>query len=134
MLKHRRIPKKKAAMAGSAVIALVAAGVTFQSANASDSTDQFTAKTLSAVAAGNLASTLRQDLGADDAGAYYDSESKALVVNVVDEAAALTVRKAGGTARIVQNSLAELTSARATLTDKATIPGASWSSTRSATR
>lgn len=113
-------------MAGGAVVALVAAGVTFQSANASDDTEQFTAKTLSAVAAGNLASSLRQDLGADEAGAYYDSETKALVVNVVDEAAALTVRKAGGEARIVENTLAELKSARATLTDKATIPGTAW--------
>ncbi|MEU4499617.1 S1 family peptidase [Streptomyces sp. NPDC023998] len=126
MLKHRRIPKRKAAMAGGAVAALVAAGVTFQSANASDNTEQFTAKTLSAIAAGNLASTLNKDLGADAAGTYYDADAKTLVVNVLDESAAQAVRKAGGKARIVENTLAELKTARQTLTTKATIPGTSW--------
>ncbi|MET7620964.1 S1 family peptidase [Streptomyces sp. NPDC005408] len=126
MLKHRRIPKRKAAIAGGAVAALVAAGVTFQSANASDNTEQFAAKTLSAVAAGNLASTLSKDLGADAAGTYYDADAKSLIVNVLDEKAAESVRKAGGKARIVENTLAELKSARQTLTTKATIPGTSW--------
>lgn len=126
MLKHRRMPKRKAAMAGGAIVALIAAGVTFQSANASDNTEQFTVKPLSVVAAGNLASTLSADLGADEAGAYYDTEAKALVVNVVDDAAAQIVRKAGGKARVVDNTLAELKTARTTLTDKATIPGTSW--------
>ncbi|TQK43574.1 streptogrisin D [Streptomyces sp. SLBN-118] len=126
MLKHRRIPKRKAAIAGGAVVALVAAGVTFQSANASDDTEQFDVKSLSAVAAGNLASTLSKTLGGDAAGTYYDADTKALVVNVLDEKAAKSVRKAGGKARIVENTLAELKSARQTLTTKATIPGTSW--------
>lgn len=113
-------------LAGSAVVALVAAGVTFQSANASDDVPQFTARTLDAVAAGKLATGLGKDLGTDAAGAYYDASSKHLVMNVVDEAAADQVRQAGGRARVVQNSLAELKSARQTLTGKATIPGTSW--------
>ncbi|WP_455754172.1 S1 family peptidase [Streptomyces globisporus] len=125
-MKHRRISRKRATLAGSAVVALVAAGFTFQSANASDDVPQFAAKTLSADAAGKLADTLDRDLGADAAGSYYDTTAKALVVNVVDEADAEQVRQAGGKARIVQNSLAELKSARQTLTDKATIPGTSW--------
>ncbi|NUL03917.1 S1 family peptidase [Streptomyces lunaelactis] len=125
-MKHRRIPKRKAAIAGGAVAALVAAGVTFQSANASDNTEQFTVKPLTAVAAGNLASTLSKDLGADAAGTYYDADAKSLVVNVVNEVAAQTVREAGGKARIVENTLGELKSARLTLTTKATIPGTSW--------
>ncbi|WP_248869832.1 S1 family peptidase [Streptomyces sp. HNA39] len=125
-LKHRRISRKRATVAGSAVVALVVAGFTFQSANASDDVPQFTVKTLSADAAGKLATTLDRDLGADAAGTYYDSTAKALVVNVVDEAAAEQVRQAGGKARVVENSLAELKSARQTLTDKATIPGTSW--------
>ncbi|WP_399209483.1 S1 family peptidase [Streptomyces sp. SLBN-118] len=125
-MKHRRIPKRKAAIAGGAVVALVAAGVTFQSANASDDTEQFDVKSLSAVAAGNLASTLSKTLGGDAAGTYYDADTKALVVNVLDEKAAKSVRKAGGKARIVENTLAELKSARQTLTTKATIPGTSW--------
>ncbi|WP_456294076.1 S1 family peptidase [Streptomyces globisporus] len=125
-MKHRRISRKRATLAGSAVVALVAAGFTFQSANASDDVPQFAAKTLSADAAGKLADTLDRDLGADAAGSYYDTTAKALVVNVVDEAGAERVRQAGGKARIVENSLTELKSARQTLTDKATIPGTSW--------
>lgn len=113
-------------MAGSAVVALVAAGVTFQSANASDDVPQFTARTLTANAAGKLATALGQDLGSDAAGSYYDAKSKNLVVNVVDRAAAEQVRQAGGRARVVPNSLAELKSVRQTLTAKATIPGTSW--------
>ncbi|MGW6650096.1 streptogrisin [Streptomyces sp. CB02130] len=125
-MKHRRISRKRATLAGSAVVALVAAGFTFQSANASDDVPKFAAKTLSADAAGKLADSLDRDLGADAAGSYYDTTAKALVVNVVDEAGAEQVRQAGAKARIVQNSLAELKSARQTLTDKATIPGTSW--------
>lgn len=114
------------ALAGSAVLALVAAGVTFQTANASDDVPQFTVKTLSAHSAGSLAATLDKTLGGDAAGAYYDAKAKNLVVNVVDEPAAEQVRQAGGKARLVQHTLAELTSARQTLADKATIPGTSW--------
>ncbi|WP_437441646.1 S1 family peptidase [Streptomyces cavourensis] len=125
-MKHRRISRKRATVAGSAVVALVVAGFTFQSANASDDVSRFAVKTLSADAAGKLATTLDRDLGADAAGSYYDSTAKVLVVNVVDEAAAEQVRQAGGKARVVENSLAELKSARQTLTDKATIPGTSW--------
>ncbi|MEU1280426.1 S1 family peptidase [Streptomyces sp. NPDC005805] len=125
-MKHRRIPRRKAAVAGGAVVALVAAGATFQSANASDNTEQFSVKSLSAPAATSLAVSLTADLGADGAGAYYDTKAKALVVNVVSEDAAKTVREAGGKARVVQNTLKELTGARQTLTEKATIPGTSW--------
>ncbi|PCG84778.1 serine protease [Streptomyces sp. WZ.A104] len=125
-MKHRRISRKRATLAGSAVVALVAAGFTFQTANASDEVSEFTVKALSADAAGKLASALDRDLGTDAAGTYYDTKAKALVVNVVDEAAAERVRQAGGRARIVENSLAELKSARQALTDKATIPGTSW--------
>ncbi|WLQ47442.1 S1 family peptidase [Streptomyces poriferorum] len=125
-MKHRRMSRKRAVLAGSAVVALVAAGLTFQSANASDDVPQFTARTLDAVAAGKLATGLGKDLGTDAAGAYYDATARNLVMNVVDEAAAERVRQAGGRARVVQNSLAELKSARQTLTGKATIPGTSW--------
>ncbi|MDT0432413.1 S1 family peptidase [Streptomyces salyersiae] len=125
-MSHRRISRKRAALAGSAVVALVVTGVSFQTANASDDVPQFTARTLTAQAAGNLATTLDKTLGADAAGAYYDAEAKHLVVNVLDEAAAEQVRQAGGTARIVQNSVAELKAARQTLADRAALPGTSW--------
>ncbi|MEU1695834.1 S1 family peptidase [Streptomyces hirsutus] len=113
-------------MTGAGIAALVAAGVTFQTANASESPEAPAPRTLSVTAAGNLASTLTEDLGADAAGTYYDAKSKSLVVNVLDEAAAGTVEEAGAKARVVANSLAELKSARTTLKQDATIPGTSW--------
>ncbi|WP_077799546.1 S1 family peptidase [Streptomyces sp. JHA26] len=125
-MKHRRIPRRRAAVAGAGITALVAAGVTFQSANASESPEASAPKTLSVTAAGKLASALLGDLGADAAGTYYDARAKSLVVNVLDEAAAQTVEEAGAKARIVENSLAELKSARTTLAKDAAVPGTSW--------
>ncbi|MGS2587089.1 S1 family peptidase [Streptomyces hebeiensis] len=126
-MQHRKVSTKRVTIAGGAVVALVAAGVTFQTANASEGQPQFEVKSLTASAAGNLASTLDKKLGGDTGGSYYDAESKALVVNVLTEQAAQTVRESGGKARIVANSLADLKNARQTLTDKATIPGTAWS-------
>ncbi|MFE6990868.1 S1 family peptidase, partial [Streptomyces pharetrae] len=125
-MKHRRIPRRRAAVAGAGIAALVAAGVTFQTANASEPTETSAVKTLSALAAGKLASTLDRDLGADAAGTYYDAQARSLVVNVLDEAAAEVVEEAGAKARIVEHSLAELKSARTTLRQDATIPGTAW--------
>lgn len=113
-------------MAGAGIAALVAAGVTFQTANASEAAKTEAPHTLSLAAAGKLASTLGEDLGTDAAGTYYDAKAKHLVVNVLDETAAKTVEAAGAKARVVRNSLAELTSARTTLKQDATIPGTSW--------
>ncbi|MEU0525666.1 S1 family peptidase [Streptomyces niveus] len=122
-MKHRRISRKRVAIAGSAVTAMVVAGISFQTANASEDASAITAKTLSAPAAGKLASSLVGDLAGDAAGSYYDSKSKALVVNVVDEKAAETVREAGAKAKVVAHSLAELKDARGSLTGKASTPG-----------
>lgn len=113
-------------MTGAGIAALVAAGVTFQTANASEAPRTSAPHTLSITAAGKLASTLGKDLGTDAAGTYYDAKSRNLVVNVVDETAAKAVTAAGARARIVENSLAELTGARTTLKKDATIPGTSW--------
>ncbi|WAU80606.1 S1 family peptidase [Streptomyces sp. Qhu-G9] len=125
-MKHRRIPKRRVAVAGAGIAALVAAGVTLQSANASENAPAPELKILSVTAAGKLASTLGKDLGADAAGTYYDAKAKSLVVNVLDKTAAETVEAAGAKARIVENSLAELKGARTTLKQDATIPGTSW--------
>lgn len=125
-MKHRRIPRRRAAVVGAGIAALVAAGVTFQTANASEDAPVLDAKTLSVASAEKLASGITEDLGTDAAGTYYDAKSKNLVVNVLGEDAAQQVREAGGKARIVENSLTQLKSARTTLTDKATIPGTSW--------
>ncbi|MDT0397003.1 S1 family peptidase [Streptomyces sp. DSM 41636] len=113
-------------MAGAGIAALAAGAVTFQTANASEPPADAAPRTLSIGAAGKLASTLAQDLGADAAGTYYDAKSKALVVNVLDESAAEAVESAGAKARVVANSLAELKSAHTTLKQDATIPGTSW--------
>ncbi|MFE1912069.1 S1 family peptidase [Streptomyces anandii] len=125
-MKHRRISRRRAAVAGAGIAALVAAGLTFQSANASEPAKTPTARVLSAPAAGKLASTLLKDLGADAAGTYYDARARSLVVNVLDESAAKAVERAGARARVVANSLAELEGARTTLKKDATIPGTSW--------
>ncbi|MEW2397596.1 S1 family peptidase [Streptomyces sp. NPDC046862] len=125
-MKHRRIPKRRAAVAGAGIAALVAAGVTFQTANASETANTPDLKTLSVGAAGNLATTLVKDLGGDAAGTYYDAKAKNLVVNVLDKTAAQAVESAGAKARVVENSLAELKGARTTLKKDATIPGTSW--------
>ncbi|QOV39343.1 S1 family peptidase [Streptomyces ferrugineus] len=125
-MKHRRIPKRRAAVAGAGIAALVAAGVTLQTANASETPEASAPKTLSISAAGKLASTLAKDLGGDAAGTYYDAKTKSLVVNVLDDAAADAVEAAGAKARVVENSLAELKSARTTLKKDATIPGTAW--------
>ncbi|MEU1166767.1 S1 family peptidase [Streptomyces sp. NPDC005921] len=125
-MKHRRIPRRRAAFAGAGIAALVAAGVTFQSANASEPAKAAVPQILSAPAAGKLASTLAAGLGTDTAGTYYDAQAKNLVVNVLDDAAAQTVEAAGAKARLVANSLAELDGARTALKRDATIPGTSW--------
>ncbi len=113
-------------MTGAGVAALVAAGVTLQTANASETPAPSAARTLSAPAAGKLASTLGADLGADAAGTFYDAKSRTLVVNVLDEDAARTVTAAGASARVVSHSLAELRGARTTLASDAAVPGTSW--------
>ncbi|MGW0878878.1 S1 family peptidase [Streptomyces sp. NPDC002671] len=126
-MKHRRIPRRRAAVAGAGIAALVAAGVSLQSANASESAKSTPEpRLLSAPAAGTLASALKKDLGSDVAGSYYDAQAKSLVVNVLDATAAKTVEAAGAKARIVANSLAELNGARTELKKDATIPGTSW--------
>ncbi|MFE9609171.1 S1 family peptidase [Streptomyces sp. NPDC006012] len=125
-MKHRRIPRRRIAVTGAGIAALVTAGVTFQTANASEPTETSTPRILSVPTAGKLASTLVQDLGGDAAGSYYDARAKHLVVNVLDESAARTVEAAGARARIVTNSLAELDGARSALQREATIPGTSW--------
>ncbi|GGV41880.1 S1 family peptidase [Streptomyces griseoflavus] len=122
-MKHRRISRRRAVVAGAGIAALAAGAVTFQTANASEIPADAEPRTLSVQAAGKLASALAADLGADAAGTYYDAKSESLVVNVLDEAAAETVESAGARARVVAHSLAELKSAHTTLRQDATIPG-----------
>ncbi|MEU4685677.1 S1 family peptidase [Streptomyces xinghaiensis] len=126
-MKHRRIPSHRIAIAGAGVAALVAGAFTLNSANATTADPAPAPATLSVASADKLAGTLLSDLGDEAAGSYYDAKERKLVVNVVDEGAAEGVRERGAVARVVEHSLAELKSARATLKAEATIPGTSWS-------
>ncbi|MFH8368123.1 S1 family peptidase [Streptomyces sp. NPDC018031] len=121
-MKHRRIPRRRAVVAGASVAAFAVAALTLQNANAAPAGPD----TLSVTAAGELATGLTASLGDDAAGSYYDAEARKLVVNVVDRDAAERVRDAGAEPRLVEHSLARLDAARATLKAKATIPGTSW--------
>ncbi|MES4906923.1 MULTISPECIES: S1 family peptidase [unclassified Streptomyces] len=124
-MKHRRISRRRVAVAGAAAVALTAGVLSLQTAGAAPAPPP--PPTLSAAEAGQTAAALIADLKDGAAGAYYDAEARKLVVNVLDRAAADQVREAGAEARVVKYSLAQLGAARAVLKDKATIPGTSWS-------
>jgi streptogrisin D len=132
-LSHKRIPKRKAAIAAGGVVALGAAAILLPNANASQdgaSNDAAAApKTLKAADASDLASQLSGLLGDAFAGSYYDTDSQQLVVNVIsgdDNNVIVQAKKAGAKVREVDNSLTELEAGAQTLKAKATIPGTSW--------
>ncbi|MYQ31086.1 S1 family peptidase, partial [Streptomyces sp. SID4956] len=131
-MSHKRIPKRKAAIAVGGVVALGAAAILLPNANASQdgASDGVAAapKTLKAGDASDLATRLSGMLGDAYAGAWYDGEDKRLVVNVVrgEGDLALTVRSAGAEVREVDNSMAELEAGAGTLQTEASIPGTSW--------
>ncbi|TXS57388.1 S1 family peptidase [Streptomyces sp. t39] len=128
---HRRIPKRKAVLAGAGAVGIAAAAVLLPHANASQSGggDRAAApRTMSAASAQDLLSRLGPSLGDAYAGAYYDAGRKQLVVNLAggDDTAAERVAGEGAVARNVDNSMGELTSAARTLAARATIPGTAW--------
>ncbi|MDT0398351.1 MULTISPECIES: S1 family peptidase [Streptomyces] len=132
-MSHKRIPKRKAAIAVGSVVALGAAALLLPHANASQdgASDgaSATPKTLKAGDASDLASQLAGLLGDAFAGSYYDGDSKQLVVNVVagdDNNVVVQAEKAGAAVREVDNSMAELEAGAHTLKTEATIPGTSW--------
>jgi streptogrisin D len=63
-----------------------------------------------------LGEQLVDKLGTRAAGMWLDQANDTVVVNVIDEAAAATVRSAGATAQVVPHSTAELESIRDSLT------------------
>ncbi|MFD8548270.1 S1 family peptidase [Streptomyces sp. NPDC059649] len=122
-MKHRRIPHRRAVLAGAGALALAAtATVTLANAQASPAPTTPTVARLTSAAATTLASQLKTGT----AGAYYDAQAKKLVVNVLSETAAKAVRAKGAEARLVRHTLAQLDAARQTLKAKATIPGTAW--------
>jgi streptogrisin D len=131
-LSHKRIPKRKAAIAVGGVVALGAAAILLPNANASQdgaSDDAAAPKTLKAGDASDLASRLAGLLGDAFAGSYYDGENKQLVVNVVpgdNNNVIVQAKKAGAAVREVDNSMTELEAGARTLKSEATIPGTSW--------
>ncbi|MEU0180224.1 S1 family peptidase [Streptomyces sp. NPDC006207] len=126
-MKHRRISGRKAVLAGSGAAAVLAALIVLPQANAAPSPAP-APKSLTPAAAVTLAAHLTSQLGTEDtAGSYYDAASDRLVVNVLDEAAADTVRAAGAVPKTVANTMAELRSATRTLGLEARIPGTAWS-------
>ncbi|MGW1558708.1 S1 family peptidase [Streptomyces sp. NPDC002144] len=131
-MSHKRIPKRKAAIAAGSVVALGAAAILLPNAMASqDGSSNGAAvapKTLKATDASGLAAQLQQLLGQAFAGSYYDSGSQQLVVNVIsgDSNVVVQAEKAGAKVREVKNSLAALKAGAQTLKAKATIPGTAW--------
>ncbi|MFI8872828.1 S1 family peptidase [Streptomyces sp. NPDC055243] len=131
-LRHKRIPKRKAVLAGAAVMGMVATGVLLQQANASQSgtenASQSPAEKLSAASATQVAEGLASQLGDAYGGAYYDEDKQQLVVNVVgnDNDVNVEVRRAGAVARSVDNSTGELGTATKTLAERATMAGTAW--------
>ncbi|WP_416237036.1 S1 family peptidase [Streptomyces sp. RB17] len=132
-MSHKRMPKRKAAIAVGGVAALGAAALLLPNANASQDKNQAssttgTAKTLKATQASNLAAQLQKALGDAFAGSYFDSGRQQLVVNVVsgDNNVIQQAKKAGAVVRQVKNSTSDLKAAAGTLKTKATIPGTSW--------
>jgi streptogrisin D len=130
-LSHKRIPKRKAAIAAGSVAALGAAALLLPNANASQtgSSDNATPKTFKADDVSGLASQLASQLGDAFAGSYYNADKQQIVINVVgnNSNVANTIRKAGAIPNQVRNSTATLQAAAKTLKAKATMPGTAWS-------
>ncbi|WP_434587596.1 S1 family peptidase [Streptomyces sp. A5-4] len=131
-MSHRRIPKRKAILAGAGAVGIAAAAILLPNANASQTEDDATSapapRTMSATSVADLIEKLAPQLGEAYGGAYYDAEKQQVIVNVVgnDNDVNVDVKKAGAVARSVQNSTSRLTSATRTLTSRATIPGTAW--------
>ncbi|MFD8432608.1 S1 family peptidase [Streptomyces coelicoflavus] len=133
-MSHKRIPKRRAAMAAGGVVALGAAAILLPNANASQdggSSDEAAAapRTLKSADASDLATRLAGLLGDTFAGSYYDSGAQRLVVNVVpgqDDQVVAQAKQAGAEVREVDNSMGELRSGARTLKSEASIPGTSW--------
>ncbi|WEO93795.1 S1 family peptidase [Streptomyces sp. FXJ1.172] len=134
-MSHKRMPKRKAAIAVGGVAALGAAALLLPNAMASQDKSGTnaagtlgTARTLKASDASGLAAQVQKILGDTFAGSYYDSAKQQLVVNVVngDSNTIVQAKNAGAVVRQVNNSTKALKSAAATLKTKATIPGTSW--------
>ncbi|MFD9030947.1 S1 family peptidase [Streptomyces sp. NPDC059567] len=130
-MSHRRIPKRKAILAGAGAVGIVAAAILLPQANASQDgagEQSGSPRKMSAASAAQLLQQLGKQLGDSYGGAYYDAGKQQLVVNVVgdDNNVNVEVTRAGAVARSVQNSRSALVSAMDSLGDKASVPGTAW--------
>jgi streptogrisin D len=123
-MSHRRITKRTGIIAAAGAAAIAAAAIILPNANASTDVKPGTFDQKAAV---QLGTTLAASLGDSAAGWYYDGGKDQVVFNVLTESAADDARARGAVARIVQNSMARLTSATTTLSSTASIPGTAWS-------
>ncbi|GLL04079.1 serine protease [Dactylosporangium matsuzakiense] len=112
-------PTKSSSRLIAAIVAGLAAGavVTPSSALAAPDATALAAKTSDALVA---------QLGTRAAGAYYDTATGKMVVNVTDASTAATVEAGGLVARKVEHSGAELARITSTLGAKASIPGTAY--------
>ncbi|MBQ0987452.1 S1 family peptidase [Streptomyces sp. F63] len=120
---RRSRPRALLAGAGAAVLALTAPALP----RAGAAVPRPAPSVLSPAAAGELSARLATRLGTQTAGAYYEAGSGRLVVNVLTDGAADTVRAAGAEAKRVRHSLAELDAVQRFLRDRAAVPGTAWS-------
>ncbi|MEU2432809.1 S1 family peptidase [Streptomyces sp. NPDC007861] len=131
-MSHRRIPKRKAILAGAGAVGIAAAAILLPQANASQSgteDDRSAApRKMTAASASELLRQLGEQLGDSYGGAYYDAGKQQLVVNVAggDDDLDARVREAGAVVRSVENSSAELASATDSLSRRAAVPGTAW--------
>ncbi|GAA1881772.1 S1 family peptidase [Streptantibioticus ferralitis] len=117
------MPVRRAALFGAAATALMAATLAPQPASASPTRAP---NPVSAAEAAHLASALSAKLKGAAAGSYYDAQTRRLVVNVLDNGSANTVRGAGAEPKLVHNSQARLDADRKALSTRAAIPGTAW--------
>jgi streptogrisin D len=129
-LSHKRIPKRKAAIAVGGVAALGAAALLLPNANASQTDAKDAApKVLKSADASDLASLIASQIGEAFGGAYYDASKQQVIINIVGNNSNVVneIKKAGAVPRSVDNSMSKLTTAAKTLKTDATIPGTAWS-------
>jgi streptogrisin D len=124
--KHRRITKTKALLAGAAAIAVAVGAILLPQANASQ--PEQTPERLSPAAASEVTARLAAELGSAYAGAYYDTGTQRMVVNVAggDDTTMMRVRNAGADVRQVRNSATALRSGAGRLRQQVRIPGTAW--------
>jgi streptogrisin D len=122
-MRPTRFSYRSAALSAAAAGLLASMLLVAPGAQAAPAPVDLTARQL---AAADTAGTLADQLGGRTAGTYLDAATGQLVVTVADAAAADTVRAAGGIAKLVSRSGAELAQVTTALDASARIAGTAW--------